>query len=147
MQKNFWKNKTLDQLSREEWEALCDRCARCCLEKLEDDDTGEVFYTRVACKILDLDSCRCRHYSRRHEYVPECLPVDLKNLRMFAWLPATCAYRLLFEGRELPAWHHLVCGSRQEVHKQGISVRQLALPQEEGMDLEDYIIADSELLP
>ena len=82
MQKDFWKHKKLSQLSREEWEALCDGCARCCLEKLEDDDTGEVYYTRVACKILDLESCRCSHYSLRHEYVPECLPITLKNRKM-----------------------------------------------------------------
>lgn len=142
MKKQFWKSTPLHAFSREEWEALCDGCGRCCLEKLEDDDTGEVLYTKVACKLLDIHKCRCTHYAERHTYVPECLPITLKNRKMFSWLPATCAYRLLFEGKELPAWHYLECGKRSEVHKAGISARHFAIPQEDDMDLEDYIIGE-----
>jgi len=138
MKKPFWK-KPLQTLSPEEWEALCDGCGRCCLEKLEDDDTGEVLYTKVACKLLDIKRCRCMQYAKRHQVVPECLPVTITNEKMFSWLPPTCAYRLLYEGKELPAWHYLQCGKRSEVHKAGISVRHFAILQEDGMELEDYI--------
>ncbi|MFC3606181.1 YcgN family cysteine cluster protein [Stutzerimonas tarimensis] len=117
----FWLRKTLDQLDPEEWESLCDGCGLCCLQKLEDEDDGSVYYTRIACKLLDLQSCRCSDYSGRKDQVPDCIQLTAADAPRFKWLPPTCAYRLVAEGKELPLWHHLVCGDPQAVHEQRIS--------------------------
>lgn len=118
----FWRRKSLDQLDQDEWEALCDGCGLCCLQKLEDEEQpGAVYYTDVACKLLDLNSCQCKNYPGRKAVVPDCVQLTPADAAAFAWLPPTCAYRLLAEGEELPAWHHLVCADRREVHRQGIS--------------------------
>ncbi|MEY8842794.1 YcgN family cysteine cluster protein, partial [Cribrihabitans sp. XS_ASV171] len=102
----FWEKKPLKKLSRREWEALCDGCGKCCLNKLEDEETGEVALTRVACRLLDDGSCRCAHYENRHTFVPDCIVLTPDNLDSHAyWMPRTCAYRLLWEGRELYDWH------------------------------------------
>lgn len=139
--KEFWKEKELSQLTHEEWESLCDGCALCCLHKLEDEDTGHVYYTQVGCRLLDSGSCRCKDYSHRTTQIPECRPLtaDPDLMRI---LPHTCAYRLLFEGKELPEWHYLVCGDRDEVHRQGISVKGKAFDEDmvDMDDLEEYII-------
>lgn len=129
LESEFWKRKKLDEMSAAEWEALCDGCGRCCLHKLEDVDTGQLVHTRVACQLLDLDSCRCSDYSNRTERVPDCIVLD-STRSTFHWLPASCAYRRLDEGRELEPWHPLVSGDPQSVHKAGISVREFAMPED-----------------
>lgn len=143
MSEPFWKRKSLTEMTRAEWESLCDGCGRCCLHKLEDVDTGEVHYTRVACRLLDLQSCRCGDYSRRTARVSDCEVLSPDNLAQLSWLPATCAYRLLSEGSELPSWHPLVSGDPESVHRAGISVRAMAVGEMEVDDLEDYLLERS----
>ncbi len=120
---SFWHDKPLREMTDAEWESLCDGCARCCMVKLEDEDTGDVHYTSLVCDLLDLDSCRCTRYPRRHELVPDCIEFDADLAARLRWLPKTCAYRRLAEGRGLAAWHPLVSGRRESVHEAGISVR------------------------
>ncbi|MCK9238725.1 MAG: YcgN family cysteine cluster protein [Thiopseudomonas sp.] len=119
--KPFWQYKTLTQMTPEEWDSLCDGCGLCCLQKLEDQDDGSLYYTRIACKLLDLGTARCSNYSGRQQIVPECIALTPDNLAALTWLPKTCAYRLLHEKKPLPAWHHLVCGDVNAVHAAGIS--------------------------
>lgn len=125
---SFWKDKTLEQMTDAEWESLCDGCARCCLVKLEDADTGEVHYTSLVCDLLDVERCRCTQYPRRHELVPDCIEFTPDLAATLGWLPDTCAYRLLAEGLDLPAWHPLVSGRPESVHEAGISVRGRVIP-------------------
>ena len=138
----FWKRKTLAQLDAEEWESLCDGCGLCCLQKLEDEDDGSVYYTRIACKLLDRDSCRCSDYANRRAQVPDCIQLDAAQAEQFKWLPPTCAYRLVAAGSDLPPWHHLVCGDRNAVHEQRISQagRMLSENQVAEDDWEDHLI-------
>ena len=140
--KAFWKNRTLEQLTREEWEQICDGCGRCCLEKLEDQDTGQVYYTSVACEYLDTWTCRCREYENRTQNIPDCLVIHPRNIRKFSWLPKTCAYRMLLEGQPLEDWHPIVSGDRETVHHAGISVREkvISAAYVHPDDLEAYII-------
>ncbi len=128
MQDEFWK-KPLAQLSAEEWEALCDGCGRCCVNKLEDEDTGELYFTAVSCTLLDPEQCRCRDYANRRQNVPECLVINLAP-GSFRDLPDTCAYRLRFDGEALPDWHPLICGDPRRVHDEGISVRGKVIPED-----------------
>lgn len=140
---DFWKRKTLSEMDQQEWESLCDGCGLCCLQKLEDeDDPAAIYYTRVACKLLDLDSCQCSDYANRRKQVPDCIQLTPKDAENFGWLPPTCGYRLVAEGDDLPPWHHLVCGDRQAVHKVGISRagRMLAESAVDEDDWEDHII-------
>ena len=138
----FWRRKTLEQLSQQEWESLCDGCGLCCLQKLEDEDDGSVYYTRIACKLLDLETCRCRDYPNRRQFVPDCIQLTPGQASEFRWLPPTCAYRLVAEGLDLPPWHPLVCGDPQAVHKAGISQagRMLSENAVSEDDWEDYMI-------
>ncbi len=130
MNKKFWETKPLTEMTAQEWEALCDGCAQCCLAKVEDSETGEVHYTDVACRYLDSDTCRCTRYSRRTELVPDCVRLTPENLDRLPWMPATCAYRLLAEGRPLPQWHPLVSGDPRSVHDAGVSVRGRCISEE-----------------
>lgn len=111
----FWKNFSLDELSQAEWEALCDGCGLCCLVKLEDEDTHEVAYTKVSCKLLDCKTARCSDYPNRMQFVPDCIQLSPEKLQHIHWLPSTCAYRRLNEGKKLPTWHYLNTGSRESV--------------------------------
>lgn len=139
----FWNDKALGELSHSEWEALCDGCGRCCLVKLQDEESGELHYTAVACAELDLGSCRCRHYPSRLERVPDCVALSAATLDDYPWLPSSCAYRLIAQGKPLPAWHPLVSGNVDSVHAAGISVRNFAVSErdlEEDIDIEDYLL-------
>lgn len=138
----FWQRKTLDEMNRSEWESLCDGCARCCLNKLEDWDTGEIAWTNVACRLLDDETCRCRDYPNRQRHVPDCIGLTPETVRNLNWLPPTCAYRLIDEGGDLYWWHPLVSGDPESVHEAGISVRGRTVPEEEIAveDYEDYLV-------
>ena len=127
----FWKQKTLSEMTQEEWESLCDGCGKCCLIKLEDEDNGRVFYTDVACKLLDCESCQCTNYPERTKHVPDCVVLTPEKAENLGWLPSTCAYRLLSENQPLPDWHPLVSGDPEMVHKAGISVRYKVLEEHE----------------
>lgn len=144
MSKPFWQEKALDEMSQDEWESLCDGCGLCCLHKLEDYDTGDVSYTNVACRLLDIDTCRCRKYSKRKKLVPDCVILKPEDVQKFKWLPKTCAYRLISEGKDLFDWHPLISGSGLTVHKSGVSVSQKAISERDAGDLEDHIIDISE---
>jgi len=135
----FW-DKPLAALNREEWEALCDGCGKCCLHKLEDDDTGDVWRTNVACRLLDLKSGRCSDYRHRKAIVPDCLRLTLRLVNEVPWLPETCAYRLRAEGSPLPEWHYLESGDRDAVHRAGQSVVGKAISEVIAGPLEDHIV-------
>lgn len=139
----FWKRKTLAEMDQHEWESLCDGCGLCCLQKLEDeDDPQAIYYTRIACKLLDRKTCQCSNYTNRRQQVPDCIQLTPKDAADFAWLPPTCGYRLVAEGEDLPPWHHLVSGDRQDVHRSGISQsgRMLAEDAVDEDDWEEHII-------
>ena len=139
----FWK-KGLAALTTSEWEQLCDGCGRCCLVKLEDEDTDRIYFTSVGCKLLDMQSCRCTNYVGRKRHVPECIKLTPQKVDEISWLPPSCAYRLVAEGKDLMWWHPLVSGSFETVHQAGISVRGrvVALESEvEPDDLQDYLVS------
>ena len=141
----FWKYKPLKSLTSEEWEAPCDGCGKCCLNKLEDEDTGEVALTRIACRLLDDQSCKCGQYPIRHQFIPDCIVLKPSNIDENAyWMPKTCAYRLLWSGQPLFDWHPLISGNPETVHTANISVRGMTLSEfdinEE--DWEDHIIEE-----
>ena len=134
----FWEAKRLDQMDEAEWEALCDGCGKCCLNKLEDEDSGEVALTRVACRLLDDSTCLCSQYPIRHQFVPECISLSSKNLESHLyWMPQTCAYRLMHEGRPLFDWHPLISGDPETVHAAGVSMRGQTVPEFE-VDEDDW---------
>jgi len=137
---NFWETKKLSEMTTEEWESVCDGCGKCCLNKLEDEDTGEIFFTSVVCNLIDLDTCQCTRYSERTTLVPECLDLKQHDFAEYNWLPATCAYRLLADGKPLSAWHPLVSGSQDTVKEAGVSITSYAMKESEVDALEDHII-------
>ncbi|MEH6670850.1 YcgN family cysteine cluster protein [Halopseudomonas sp.] len=139
----FWQRKTLEQMDQAEWESLCDGCGLCCLQKLEDeDDVDAIYYTRVACKLLDRESCQCSNYAERTRFVPDCIQLTPGDAAQFKWLPPTCGYRRVAEGKDLPPWHHLVCGDPEAVHAAGISQagRMIAEDAVAEDDWEEHII-------
>ncbi len=136
----FWQRKTLAEMNKSEWESLCDGCARCCLNKLENDTTGEIQYTDVACRLLDTEKCRCVSYDDRKRYVPDCQILTPQNVKRLSWLPSTCAYRLIDEGKDLHWWHPLVSGDPETVHQAGISVRGRVLSERDTDDLESRVV-------
>ena len=136
----FWKTKSLAEMTAAEWESLCDGCGKCCLEKLEDRRSGGVNYTNVACRLLDVGTCRCRRYTERLRFVPNCEQLDPDNVRRFDWLPTSCAYRLLAAGRDLPWWHHLMSGDTELVHRAGASVRGRAVARRRAGPREHHIV-------
>ncbi|MGB3723248.1 MAG: YcgN family cysteine cluster protein [Pacificimonas sp.] len=135
----FWKTKTLSQMSNAEWESLCDGCGKCCLMKLEDEDTGEVTATNIACRLLDLDTGRCSNYRHRKAHVPDCARLTPAKTETFSWLPTTCAYRLLAEGDSLPEWHPLITGDPDSVHEAGISVRGWTVSEKDAGPMEHHL--------
>ncbi len=139
--KNFWNTTPLEDLAQEEWEALCDGCAKCCLHKLEDEDEddGEIYYTDVACEFLDLEQCRCTDYPNRHKIVPNCIPFSAKDIPNMHWLPDTCAYRLRSVGEPLFDWHHLISGDKNAIHQANESIKNFA-ELDNGQDLEEHVL-------
>ena len=140
MSGRFWEDVPLDQLDRAQWEALCDGCGKCCLHKLEDEDTGELHPTNVACRLLDRRIGRCSDYKHRHSFVPDCIRLTPAKLREIDWLPRTCAYVLRAAGDPLPAWHYLITGDRESIHLAGASVRGWTISEVDAGDLENHLV-------
>jgi uncharacterized cysteine cluster protein YcgN (CxxCxxCC family) len=136
----FWKTTPMDQMSPEQWESLCDGCGRCCLHKLRDEDTDELSFTDVSCRLLDTTTCRCRKYETRRDWVPDCVSLTPASLAQIDWLPPSCGYRLIAEGRDLLPWHPLVSGDPETVHTAGVSVRGRAIDERRAGLLEHHIV-------
>lgn len=135
----FWRVTPLEAMTAEQWESLCDGCGRCCLVKLQDEDTEAIAYTDIGCQLLDEFGCRCRDYPNRQAQVPDCVRLTPEVVRTLDWLPPSCGYRLVAEGRDLYWWHHLVSGDRETVHRAGVSVRGRVAALEDDLPLEDYV--------
>ena len=135
----FWEAKTLAEMTRAEWEQLCDGCGRCCLHKLRDDD-GEIQFTNVSCRLLDGHTCACSDYGQRSRRVPDCVQLTPDNLPDIDWLPPSCAYRLLSEGKKLPDWHKLVSNDPDRVHQAGVSVRGRTVDERRAGPLEHHVV-------
>ena len=138
-EKPFWQTKSLDQMTAAEWESLCDGCGLCCLIRFEDEETGEVIPTRVACKLLDQHLCQCKDYVNRKAHVPDCIKLTPWNIDALAWMPVSCAYRRLHEGRGLADWHPLITGDPESVHKAGVSIRDQTVSEDSLADPEDAL--------
>lgn len=138
----FWRRKSLAEMTPAEWESLCDGCGRCCLLKLEDEETGEIAYTNVACRLLNIGACQCSHYAERNKHVPDCVQLDASNAGELVWMPRSCAYRRLAEGANLAWWHPLVSGDPDSVHQAGVSVRGRCVPEGKAGDLFDHVVSD-----
>jgi uncharacterized cysteine cluster protein YcgN (CxxCxxCC family) len=135
----FWQTKTLDEMTTDEWESLCDGCGRCCLHKLRDEDSNALSFTNVACRLLDTDSCRCSDYANRFIEVPDCIQLTPAILREVDWLPPSCAYRRIEEGRGLPPWHPLRSGTHDTVVTSGASAAGRIVSERDAGTLEDYV--------
>ena len=138
----FWQSKTLAEMTQKEWESLCDKCGLCCLNKIEDEDSGEYYYTSVACSLLDPDSGRCREYKNRADKKCDCLQLTPENIKGINWLPVSCAYRLIQEGKELEPWHPLISGDPDSVHKADISMQGMVISEDDidPDDLSEYAV-------
>lgn len=139
-EERFWETRTLADLTEAQWEALCDGCGKCCLHKLEEEETGQLFHTNVACRLLDLRSGRCTHYAERFRWVPDCVQLTPAEVRRLRWLPVTCAYRLRTEGQPLPDWHPLRTGDPHSTQRAGMSIIHWAAPERRVRRLEDHIL-------
>jgi uncharacterized protein len=137
--KPFWETKRLHQMTVREWESLCDGCGLCCLVRFEEEETGEVIPTRVSCRLLDAEACRCKDYANRRDTVPDCVKLTPWNLDDLPWMPRSCAYRRLNEGKPLPAWHPLLTGDPESVHAAGVSVRGQVICETALEDPEDAV--------
>ena len=135
-----WINLPLSELSAEQWEALCDGCGKCCMAKLQDEETNKIYYTNVACKLFDINTCRCLDYKKRSQRVPDCLTLSLDRLDEFEWLPMTCAYRLRVQGKSLPGWHPLITGRSDSTHQAGISVKHKTINLADAGNLEHHLV-------
>ena len=145
MRERFWETVPLKKMTRDEWEALCDGCGKCCMNKLEDEDTGEVALTRVACRLFDDTTCQCAQYPIRHQFVPECIVLKPTNMDAnLYWMPETCAYKLLWQGKPLYPWHPLISWTPESVHAAGVSMQQRTVAEFEVSedDWEDHIIEE-----
>ncbi|MDF1719205.1 MAG: YcgN family cysteine cluster protein [Minwuia sp.] len=137
----FWETTRLEDMTPKQWESLCDGCGKCCLYKLEDIDTGDIVFTDVACRLLDSETCKCSDYANRSTVVPDCLTLDTDNIGKLRWMPSTCAYRLLYEGKPLEDWHPLVSGTPESVHWAGISIRGRSISEDDAdEDLENHAL-------
>ena len=138
----FWERKKLHEMTTSEWESPCDGCGKCCLVKFEDYDTAEIYHTNLACKLLDIEACRCTDYGNRQKHVDDCVKLNPQNLKPIQWLPDTCSYKLLEQGKSLPDWHYLITGDRDTVHQVLVSVRHFATSEVgvKEQDLEQHII-------
>ena len=139
----FWRTKPLSAMTTDEWESLCDGCGKCCLHKIEDEDTGDVYFTRIACRLIDLSTCRCTHYSERTQHIPDCVDIRQLDTDYYYWLPATCAYRLIHEGKDLPRWHPLISKNTTSVENARVSIRCYARTEcssDNLSDLQDFIL-------
>lgn len=143
----FWKTKKLEDMTPSEWESLCDGCGKCCLMKLEYENTGEIDWTNVACRQLDHRTCRCKAYALRKAFVEDCVSLTPDNVHEIAWLPATCGYRLIRDGHDLYWWHPLVSGDPSTVHSAGVSVRGKVIAEDRVGDIEDHIVSWIDRLP
>lgn len=142
MSNRFWEDTPLAKLDRAQWEALCDGCGKCCINKVEDADTGHIYPTNVACRLLDLETARCSDYRKRRIYVPDCLRLTAGKVDDYPWLPDTCAYVLRAEGKPLPDWHYLISGNRDTIHEAGMSVKDRVISEIDAGELENHIIAE-----
>ena len=138
----FWKTKSLREMTRWEWEMLCDGCGKCCLHKIIDEKTGTVYYTNVTCRLLNTKTCRCTSYKTRGQHVPTCMILTPRRVEEFDWLPETCAYRLLSQGKDLPWWHRLVSGDPDLIHRLNLSVKGKTIPEEyiHPMEIRNHIV-------
>ncbi len=141
---NFWEIKALNELSREEWEQLCDGCAKCCLHKVEDEDTGTLYGTNVVCQYLNTETCQCENYAQRSVLVPDCITLNASNLEQVYFMPSTCSYRLLAEGKPLPSWHPLLSQQKESVHKSGHSIRGKVISELQADDLLHHLTGEWE---
>lgn len=135
----FWRNTALEDMTPEQWDAICDGCGRCCLHKLREAETNEILWTNISCRLLDGQTCRCTKYASRQKYIPDCVSLTPAILEDIDWLPPSCAYRLLYEGFDLPPWHPLISGTQESVHQAGASVRGKCLDERRAGALEDHL--------
>jgi uncharacterized cysteine cluster protein YcgN (CxxCxxCC family) len=135
----FWETKSLEEMTPREWESLCDGCGLCCLIRFEDEDTGEIIPTRVHCKLFDSESCACSNYADRKRHVPDCIKLTPQNVDTLKWMPLSCAYRRVNEGRGLADWHPLISGDPESVHRAGVSIRGETVSEETLVDPDDAI--------
>ena len=143
--KKFWQTKELEQMTEDEWESICDQCGKCCLIKLQDQDSGQVFYTSVPCTLFDQKSCHCKDYTNREKRINDCVKLTTKNIKDLDWLPKTCSYVLIANKKDLPYWHHLITGDTRKMHALKKSVKNLIKPLQNRNRIEKYILDNDKI--